>query len=183
MSNDPRLKTSSSKGFFIFLLFLLPFIHVSLAIGAEEDGLLTLNKTLIIQTIIFIGAVFTLNELIFKPFLRLAEKRNELTAGAIEEAEEVEKKTENVISEYEAKINEAREEALEERNEIRREAQTKAEGMIEEARGESQKLIEEAKAKIERESKETWQKIKPDVEVIAREMSSRVLGREVRGGA
>jgi F0F1-type ATP synthase membrane subunit b/b' len=53
------------------------------------------------------------------------------------------------------------------------------EEMIKRTREEAQALLEEAKQKLELETREIKGKIRSDVETIARDMASRILGKEV----
>jgi len=161
------------------LLFILIALAIPTYNAMAAEDILRVDKTLVIQIIIFVAAIFILNSLLFKPLLGLVERREQLTTGTIREAKEVEQKVGRIIEEYNAKLNEARAKALGERNEIRRQAQTAAEDMIRKAREEAQVLLEEAKSKLASETREIKEKIRSDIEVLAREMASRILGREV----
>ena len=159
---------------FVFTILVIPAIDAN---AAEE--LLKVDKTLIIQIVIFIAAIFILNSLLFKPLLQLVERREQLTTGRIKEAKELERKVEQIIKEYKEKLDEVRAKAMEERNEIRRQAQAAAEEMIAKAHNEVQALLEDARAKLELEAREIRAKIKPEIEMLARNMASQVLGREL----
>lgn len=163
-------------GVLVFVLTIL-FVSVSDASAAEE--LLKIDKTLIVQLIIFIATIFILNSLLFKPFIEVVEKREKLTTGRIKEAKELEVKVEQITREYRAKLDEIRAKAMEERNEIRREAQAAAEDLIGKAHKEAQALLEEARSKLNLEAKEIRERIKPQIEVLAREMALQILGRKV----
>ena len=159
---------------FVFTILVIPTIDAN----AAED-LLKVDKTLIIQIVIFIAAIFILNSLLFKPLIQLVERREQLTTGRIKEAKELERKVEQIIKEYKEKLDEVRAKAMEERNEIRRQAQAAAEEMIAKAHSEAQTLLEEAIAELGLEAREIRAKIKPEIEILARNMASQVLGREL----
>jgi F-type H+-transporting ATPase subunit b len=169
--NKPRLR--------IYLLFIFTFLVISTTNAKAAEELLRIDKTLIIQMVIFISAIFILNSLLFKPLLQLVERREQLTTGRIKEAKELEKKVEQIIKEYKEKLDEVRAKAMEERNEIRRVAQTAGEKLIAKAHDEAQALIQEAKAKLWLEASEIREKIKPEIEILARDMASQILGREL----
>ncbi len=168
------MKTMGKK----ILLFVLTILVISTANAKAAEELLKIDKTLIIQIVIFVATIFILNSLLFKPLLQLVERREKLTTGRIKEAKELEGKVKQIMKEYKTKLDEVRARALEERNEIRRGAQAAAQEMIGKAREEAQALLEEAKARLELEAKEIRAKIKPDIEVLAREVASQILGRE-----
>ena len=158
----------------VSLLFLL----VSATQAFASEDLLAVNKTVIIEIVIFIAAIFILNKLVFKPFIELIDKREKLTKGALQEAKELEDKVKGIILEYEAKLNEARVQAQEERNKIVKEAETAANGIISKAREETAGLIDEAKKKLESETQVIKEKLMGDVQILAKEIASKVLGRE-----
>ena len=164
---------------FIFYILVLFVVITSNAFAASED-LLTVNKTVFIQIIIFLAAIFILNKLVFKPFLNLIDKRVKLTRGAIEEANELEAKVKQIIEDYDAKLTQARVQAIEERNKIILEGQTVAGGIVSKAREETGVLLEEAKTKLEADTKEIKEKIKGEIDGLAGDIASRVLGKEVR---
>jgi len=161
------------------VLTLITVILSSIHQANAAEDILSVDKTVVIQMVIFLASIFILNSLLFKPLLLLVDKREQLTTGTIEEAKKLEEKVGQIIEEYNSKLNEARARALEERNETRRQAQVLHEEMIKKAREEAQALLEEAKQKLELETREIKGKIRSDVETIARDMASRILGKEV----
>jgi len=164
------------KKFVSAVSLMLLLISASQAFAAED--LLSVNKTVIIQIVIFIAAIFILNTLVFKPFMKLIDRREKLTKGAIREARELEEKVKEIILEYEAKLNDARAQAQEERNKIVREAEAAASVIISKTREETAGLLDEAKKKLESESEVIKEKLKGDVQLLSKEIASRILGRE-----
>lgn len=163
---------------FILCLSLLSVIASS-AYAASGD-LLSVNYTVFIQIVIFLIAIYILNKLIFKPFLGLVDRRDKLTRGAIEEAHELEEKVKAIIEEYDTKLHEARTLAIEERNKLIQEGQNVAQEILGEARNETGALLDEAKVKLEADTKEIKEKIKGDIDGLAGEIATKVLGKEVR---
>ena len=164
-------------GYAIALTFTFTLLSVVNAAAAGDD-LLSVDKTVFIQIIIFIAAIFILNTLVFKPFIKLIDRREKLTRGAIDEARELEEKVKEIIEEYDAKLVEARAQAQEERSKILREAETASEGIISKARQEAVGIIEEAKTKLEADTGRIKEKLKGDVELLAKDIASKILGKE-----
>lgn len=161
------------------LILVLSILLISVSDAGAAEELLKIDKTLIVQIIIFIAAIFILNSLLFKPLLGLIEKRERLTTGRIKEAKELRERVEQIEKEYRAKLDEIRAKAMEERNEMRREAQAAAEDLIEKAHREAQALLGEVQSKLELEAKEIRERIKPEIEVLAHEIALKILGRKV----
>ncbi len=162
----------------ILSLTILTFTSGS-AYAASGD-LLSVNYTVFIQIVIFLIAIYILNKLVFKPFLNLVDRRDKLTRGAIDEAHELEEKVKAIIEEYDSKLSEARALAVEERNKLVQEGQSVAQEIIGEARSETSALLHEAKIKLESDTKEIKEKIKGDIDGLASDIASKVLGKEVR---
>lgn len=160
----------------VLSLVIIAFAASTQAFASED--LLSVNKTVFIQIVIFIIAIFILNTLVFKPFMELIDRRDKLTKGSIKEARELEEKVKQIILEYEARLNEARAQAQEERNKIVREAETAAAGIVAKTREETGALIDDAKRKIEAEAGVIKEKLKGDVQLLSKEIASKILGRE-----
>jgi len=162
-----------------FSLFIPILLLVSTSSVFAAEDILKIDKILVFQIIIFIAAIFILNSLLFKPLLELVDRREKLTTGTIEEANQLREKIEQIIQDYNARWDEARAQALEERNEIRRKAQASAEELLQKARQESQALLKQAKQKLEDEKSLNEDKIRPDIEYLAKDVASRILGKEI----
>ena len=127
----------------------------------------------------FVASVLVLNKILFKPLLELDERREQLTSGTSSEAKELKLKAEQTIKGYNEKINDARIQTLEQKNLIRKQAQNSAAEMIERARGETNLLLEDAKTKIEKEAQIIREKIKPEIELIAKDVASKLINKEI----
>lgn len=165
-----------NRGKYLIFFSLIISLFVASSAFAAED-LLSVNKTVFIQIILFLIAIFILNSLVFKPFIQLIDRRHKLTRGAIEEAEELEHKVKEIIQEYDLKLAEARAAAQEERNKILREAETVSSGIITKAREDAGVVLEEAKAKLEKEAEQMKEKLRGDVDLLAKDIASKILGK------
>ncbi len=168
-----------NKRIFSLALSALGLFAATAPSAFASDDLLSVNKTVFIQIVLFLIAIYILNKLVFKPFLNLMDRRDKLTRGAIEEAKELEEKVAHIIEEYDAKLVEARSLAVEERNKIVQEGQNVADGILSKAREETSELLQDAKGKLEADTQEIKDKVKSDVDDIARDIASRVLGKEI----
>ncbi len=158
---------------FLFSITLIPNVY------AADDLLSVDPKQLLIQLVIFIIALFILNTLIFKPLVRVWERRDELTKGTVDEARNLTDEVEEIISNYNSKINEARTEATEIRNELRRQGQSEAEKILTSTREETQKELDSHRGKLEIEITEIKNKIQPEIDLLSKDISTRILGKGV----
>lgn len=144
------------------------------------EGLLEINNTLLIQFPVFLISLYVLNKLMFQPLLTVWDRRESLTEGTVKEAKKLTDEADSIIAEYENKLDEAREQANEQRAELRREGQVEAEKMISSARTDAQKQIENHRDKLESEIKEVKSQIEPQIELLAKDISNRILNGEAR---
>ena len=158
----------------ISIVFLIAY---SDALAAED--ILKIDKTVIFQIVIFVAAIFILTSILFKPLFQLVDKREQLTTGAIEEANALRQRTDEIIDEYNSKLQEARLEASEERNKIRNETNKAADEIIKKTRDQAQTLLNEAKDKLELERLEKERMIEPEIKSLGRKVASQILEREL----
>ena len=161
----------------LFLISIVFQITYTDAIAAED--ILKIDKIVIFQIVIFVAAIFILNSILFKPLFQLVDKRERLTTGAIKEANELRQKIDQIIDEYNARLNEARSQASEERNKIRNDATKAADEIIKNAREQAQKLLNEAKGRLESEKLEKERSIEPEIKSLGRNVASRILEKEL----
>lgn len=162
----------------IFYFFLIIFVSSNNLFAA--DDILSIDPVhLGIIAAMFVASVLLLNKILFKPLLELDEKRERLTSGTSSEAKELKLKAEQTIKEYSEKINDARIQTQQERNLIRKEAQSSGAEMIERARTEAGSLLQDAKTKIDNEASAIREKMKPEIELIARDVASKLINKEI----
>lgn len=137
------------------------------------------NETIVFQWVIFMTAVLTLHFGIFRPALKILDERESRTAGAKKEAEESEKKSQEVLAVCEKRVEEAHRTGARKKEEIRATGERYAEDLMKKTRGELERRMEEARQKIEKESKEAALLLKQVVRELSHEMASKILEREV----
>ncbi|MEM4658819.1 MAG: hypothetical protein QXX77_10415 [Candidatus Methanosuratincola sp.] len=160
-------------------LFLLMLCATPVCAYAAEGDVLSLDKTLLIQMVIFVLAIFVLNALLFRPLLELAERRRQLTIDTVAEAEELERRVGELVAEYEGRMLEARGRFFKERDELKRKTHMEALEIIEKARREAHGYIEEARVRLVADTTELREKLKLQVRDLARDVAATVLGREL----
>jgi len=161
------------------ICFFIIILISSNNLFAAEDILSIDPIHLGILAAMFVASILVLNKILFKPLLELDEKREQLTSGTSTEAKELKLKAEQTIKEYNENINDARIQTQEQRSLIRKEAQNSAAEMIERARGETNSLLEDAKTKIVKEAQIIREKIKPEIELIAKVVASKLINKEI----
>jgi F-type H+-transporting ATPase subunit b len=145
--------------------------------GVEMD----VDRTMLFQSAIFVLLIVVLSPLLFKPVLRLFEERERRTEGARSDARVMQDKAEKLLEKYEAKLEEVRRVATIERERLRAETLQLESRILGEARDATAKFVTEGRAQLERETAKIRAEMNAQRQAIAREIGSKVLGREVAG--
>jgi len=133
----------------------------------------------IMQTILFIGLIFLLKKFAWKPILDAVNEREEGIKSALLSAENAKKEMQNLKSDNDKLIAEARLE----RDSMMKEAREIKDKMINDAKEEAQlagqKMIEQAKATIESEKNAALAELKTQVSSLSLEIAEKLLKDEL----
>ena len=136
-----------------------------------------LNSTLVIQMINFFLLIFLLNVFLYKPILKIIQKRNNLMNKSREETLSLHEAVDKKVAEYEEKLHQARMEAMNQRDQIKAEGVNAAAAIVEEAKNEVSTMVEGFRAKLEKEREEARTILRDRTKDIALEISEKILGR------
>jgi len=137
--------------------------------------MIQLDWTLAVATAVFIFTWIALNRILFRPFLKVTEKRRDMTSGVFEDAETYSHKVEALTESYEQRVKDERQAGFSLTEERRTEALGNRSSVIEEARGRADKLLVEAKQKIDKELVESKQDLKLQSDNLAEAIADRLL--------
>lgn len=133
----------------------------------------------IMQTVLFLGLVFLLKKYAWKPILDAVNEREEGIKNALLSAENAKKEMQNLKSDNEKLLADARAE----RDTMIKEAREMKEKMINDAKTEAQvageKMIAQAKAAIESEKNAAMADLKNQVSSLSLEIAEKVLRDEL----
>jgi F-type H+-transporting ATPase subunit b len=131
------------------------------------------------QTVIFLGLIFLLKKFAWKPILDAVNEREEGIKNALLSAESAKKEMQNLKSDNEKLLAEARAE----RDALMKEAREIKDKMINDAKTEAQaageKMIAQAKAAIESEKNAAMTDLKNQVSSLSLEIAEKVLRDEL----
>jgi len=138
-----------------------------------------LNFTVWIQMINFIALIFILNFFLYKPVLKIVEKRNKKLEESDEEVKSLNETIENNMAKYEEKIRQARIEAAVERDKVQEEGSEEGKAIIGKVRDEISEKLGEFKGKLQDETDKARDVLRDQTRTIATEISEKVLGRGI----
>jgi F-type H+-transporting ATPase subunit b len=153
----------------------------SLLAGMASEGGVSLDfdLTFVVQMVIFAIFIIIVKPLLFDPLMKLFEERERRTEGAKVLARRMDEKAGELLRKYESELDAVRRVAAEERDKLRAEAQRLEAQILAEARTETAKLVEDGKKKLDLERKTLRAQLSASAPQIARDIASRVLGREL----
>ena len=144
-----------------------------------KHPLIDIDWTVLVQFGLFLTLYFFANRLLFQPYLKLRERRKAGIEGARAEAERMTASADAKLADYEKKLASARSRANEEGRKVRAEGIAHEKEVTDRARAETQKAIDDATAKMKSETETARAQLLPQAEALARQIASKLLGREV----
>jgi F-type H+-transporting ATPase subunit b len=156
---------------------LSAFLSVLLSGGSIID----LDGTLFVQLAMFFIAFVLLYALVFKPMIAVLEAREQAIDGAKLEAKKLEQDVKDKQATFDAELRKVRGNASEERERMRAEALELERKLLEKVRVETTTLMNDARAQLEVEARSARAELAASRNDLAREIASKVIGREVQG--
>lgn len=133
----------------------------------------------VMQSVLFIGLIFLLKKFAWKPILNAVNEREEGIKNALLSAENAKKEMQNLKSDNEKLLADARQE----RDTMMKEAREIKEKIINDAKTEAQvagqKMIEQAKATIESEKNAALAELKAQVSTLSLDIAEKLLKDEL----
>jgi F-type H+-transporting ATPase subunit b len=137
------------------------------------------DRTFIVQMVVFGLLVLLLKPLLFDPVLKIFEQREERTEGAKAAARHMQEKAGELLRRYERELERVGRVATEERERLRTETARLEAEILNEARAVTSETIEQGRRKLESEVAAIRFNLGKQSEILARDIATRVLGREV----
>lgn len=149
-------------------------------LAAGSFNLLAVNPGLVIWTAItFLVVLLVLWRFAWKPIISALDARNERVENDLKESRELREKAENLLREYEQKMESARAEAMQLLDEGRKDAEVQKAKIITAAKEEAERLISRAHADIEQAKLKAISELEQSTVQITVQILSRILQRDV----
>ncbi|MBN1828164.1 MAG: ATP synthase F0 subunit B [Deltaproteobacteria bacterium] len=139
-----------------------------------------INGTLLIQIANFLILIFILNNLLFKPILRIMSERKKKLDDSTHETSSLKEELDRKMAEYELRLKEARRRALEEREAIKGEGSKRARRIVEETQEEIGRMVDDFRTMIGEEKEAARMSLREETRSLAREIGEKVLGRSIQ---
>ena len=161
------------------LLVLTPAL-----VGAAEEphggGLISLDRSLIIQAINFAILLFLLHRLLYKPLLAKMEERSGAIKKSLDEAQAARTEATRQQEENAGRLKTAYAEAAAIREQALKEAAEEQKRLIDAARAESQRMIESAKAQMDADIRKAREELRREVSDLAVGVAEKLIRKSLR---
>jgi F-type H+-transporting ATPase subunit b len=153
-----------------------------LAAGVAPPQAITVDVdlTFLVQVVLFVGLTLVLKPVLFDPMLRLFEEREKRIEGTKVLARKIDDKSATALATYEAEMAKARATSNAERDSIRATGLAREQEILGAVRAETAKVVDAGKRTARAEADRVRGALKVQAAEMARDLASRVLGREVQ---
>ncbi|MBP8696722.1 MAG: ATP synthase F0 subunit B [Syntrophobacterales bacterium] len=139
-----------------------------------------IDSTLFIQLVLFLLLIWILNQVLYKPLLRIMDRRKEILDKAQEEVKNVQETIDRRVAEYEEKIRAAKMEAMGQKGDLAKEGAEAAKVITDKAKAEIAGMMGEFQAKLEKELAAAREILRNQSIRISFEIAEKVLGRSIQ---
>ncbi len=140
-------------------------------------GVINLDWTLPIASLVFLIALFALNQLLFKPVFRVLDERRAKTVDLRHQAQEKLGYQRALLDQYQARVKEERQAGYKLTDSRKAGAVTERQQRLSQARQEAERLVKQAKEDVEAEREAAKAQLQRESREIARLITTRVLQR------
>src|SRR5262249_53564249 len=144
-----------------------------------EGGLVSLDKSLIVQMINFLLLLAILWKLLYRPFLAKMEERSQAIKKSLEEAQAARAEAQRQREEHAAKIQAAHAEAQAIRATALTEAAEEQRRLVEGARGEAGRLVESARAELAQDLRRARQDLRREVADLSIAVAEKLIRKSL----
>jgi F-type H+-transporting ATPase subunit b len=166
----------------VSLLLVIPRVVVAAESGGEHGGggLISVDKSLIVQFVNFFILLFLLQRLLYKPFLAKMEERTAAIKTSLDQAQAARAEAARAQEENEARLRRAHAEAAAIREQALREAAAESQKHLEAAQAQSRKLVEDTKAQLDAEVRRARDELRREVSDLAIAVAEKLVHRTLR---
>jgi len=164
----------------LVMLFVPALAWAAAEGGHESGGLISLDKSLIVQGINFVILLFILQRLLYRPFLAKMAERTQAIQKSLDEAQAARAEAARQQEENETRLRAAHAEAAAIRAQALKDAAEEQKRLVDAARAESQRLVESAKAQMDADVRRARDELRGEVADLATAVAEKLVRRSLR---
>lgn len=147
--------------------------------GGHGGGLISLDRSLIIQGVNFLILLFLLQKVLYKPLLAKMSERTDAIRKSLEEAQHARAEATKQQQENVERLRAAHAEAAAIRAAALKEAAEEQRKLVEAARGEAARLVESARAQMETDIRRAREELRREVSDLAIEVAEKLIRKSL----
>jgi F-type H+-transporting ATPase subunit b len=147
--------------------------------GGHGGGLISLDKSLIIQGINFFILLFLLQKLLYKPLLAKMSERTEAIRKSLDEAQKARAEAAKQQQENAERLRAAHAEAAAIRTAALKEAADEQRKLVDAARAEATRLVESARAQMEADIRRAREELRREVSDLAINVAEKLIRKSL----
>lgn len=152
---------------------------VALASGGGESGLISLDRSLIIQAVNFIILLVLMTKLLYRPLLAKMDERTQAIQKSLDEAQAARAQAQRERDEFAAKIQAAHAEAQGIRATALKDAADEQRRLVDAARAEAARLVTGARQEMDQDVRRARQELRQEVADLAIAVSERLIRKSL----
>jgi F-type H+-transporting ATPase subunit b len=165
----------------VSLLLVLPAVAVAAESGGDHGGgLISVDKSLIVQFVNFFILLFILQRLLYKPFLAKMQERTAAIKASLDQAQAARAEAVRQQEENESKLRAAYAEAASIREQAVKEAAEESRRHIESAQTQARKLVDDTKAQLDGEIRRAREELRREVSDLSVAVAEKLVRRTLR---
>lgn len=166
----------------VSLLLVLPAVAGAAESGGEHGGggLISIDKSLIVQFVNFFILLFILQRLLYKPFLAKMQERTTAIKASLDQAQAARAEAVRQQEENEAKLRAAYAEAASIREQALKEAAEESRRHIESAQAQARRLVDDTKAQLDGEVRRAREELRREVSDLSVAVAEKLVRRSLR---
>ena len=141
--------------------------------------MIQLDYSIVYQIVLFVVLWLILNKLLFQPYLRLLEEREQKTTGAQHDSVDLEHEGAKLKAQFDEKMAQGQAAGYAAKDAINQDARQQREKILGQARDEAARTLEQVRQEVAIAMEQEKRLAAAEVSVVASDMVNKVLGRRV----
>jgi F-type H+-transporting ATPase subunit b len=141
--------------------------------------LIEINFTILIQAFNFFLLLIILNQVLYKPILKILEEREQRIDGQQLQAKKIMEDGQVLQGDYNKKLYNAKIEAMNTKNAARSAASEQANSIIDDSRKKAEEIINQMQQQMVLELAQAKKELEPELSVMSATIAQQILGRKV----
>jgi F-type H+-transporting ATPase subunit b len=139
--------------------------------------MINIDASIIAAIIIFLVLIVALNQLLYRPLMKIQAERESRTTGLMSQAQDNLDHQLSLFNEYQASIKNARMEGYRRQEQLRAEALKKRSELLAQSRTAAERMIQDMRDSIRSQVDTAKQQLTMDAQEMANRITSTILGR------